>query len=40
LLIICDVWIFLQAHFLLAGTLEGSLHLWDLREDSSLHKDR
>jgi hypothetical protein len=30
----------MQAHFLLAGTLEGSLHLWDLREDSSLHKDR
>jgi hypothetical protein len=29
-----------QAHLVLAGTQEGSLHLWDLREDSSLHKDR
>jgi len=24
----------------IGGTNEGSLHLWDLRENSSLHKDR
>lgn len=30
----------MKAHFVVGGTLEGSLHLWDLREDSSIHKDR
>ena len=29
-----------QSYLLLGGTEEGSLHLWDLRELSSLHKDR
>ena len=29
-----------QSFLVLAGTLEGSLHLWDLRESNSLHIDR
>eukprot|EP01032_Pedospumella_encystans_P013283 gene13283-15302_t len=29
-----------QSHFVVGGTLEGSLHLWDLREASSIHNDR
>ena len=29
-----------QAHLVIGGTLEGSLHLWDLREHSALHQDR
>ena len=29
-----------QSYLLLGGTEEGSLHLWDLRESSSIHKDR
>ena len=31
---------YLQSHLVVGGTLEGSLHLWDLREPSSLHVDR
>lgn len=29
-----------QSFLVLAGTLEGSLHLWDLRESNALHIDR
>jgi len=29
-----------QHHIVIAGTKEGSLHLWDLRESSFVHKDR
>lgn len=30
----------LQSYFVLAGTNDGTLNLWDLRESNSLHKDR
>ena len=29
-----------QTFLVLAGTVEGSLHLWDLRESNALHVDR
>ena len=29
-----------QAYLLLGATQEGTLHLWDLREPSALHRDR
>ena len=29
-----------QAHIVVAGTIDGSLHLWDLREPASLHLDK
>ncbi len=29
-----------QTFLLIGGTAEGTLHLWDLRESSSIHKDR
>eukprot|EP00981_Chlorochromonas_danica_P000486 scaffold98_cov248-Ochromonas_danica.AAC.27 len=29
-----------QSHLVVAGTYDGALHLWDLREASSLHQDK
>ncbi|RYH22442.1 hypothetical protein EON65_19225 [archaeon] len=29
-----------QTHIVVAGTWDGSIHLWDLRESSSLHHDK
>lgn len=29
-----------QHHIVVAGTREGSIHLWDLRESGFIHKDK
>lgn len=29
-----------QPHIVVAGTMEGSIHLWDLRESSFIHTDK
>lgn len=31
---------FTQPFIIVGGTSEGNIHLWDLRESSTLHKDR